>query len=101
MAAVDIGGIDRAERTGWGRRGKRLRWPCLCRLLPIGRPSGRVIPEEFRGGVVIAAAVHMVALADVVFQRLVGVGIDIAGEAFPLPATGAGVAVSPACLIFG
>ena len=57
--------------------------------------------KELRGGVVIAAAVHMVALADVVFQRLVGVGIDIAGEAFPLPATGAGVAVSPACLIFG
>ena len=69
--------------------------------MPTGRLSGGVIMEEFRGGVVIAAAVHMVALADVVFQRFVGVGIDIAGEAFPLPATGAGVAVSPACLVFG
>ena len=57
--------------------------------------------KELRGCVVIAAAIHMVAFPDVVFQRLVGVGIDIAGEAFPLPATGAGVAVSPACLIFG
>ena len=57
--------------------------------------------KELRGRVVIAAAIHMVAFPNVVFQRLVGVGIDIAGEAFPLPATGAGVAVSPACLIFG
>ena len=57
--------------------------------------------KELRGRVVIAAAVHMVAFTDVVFQRFVGVGIDIAGEAFSLPATGAGVAVSPACLVFG
>ena len=69
--------------------------------MPAGRPSRGMIVKELRGRVVIAAAVHMVAFPDVVFQRFVGVGIDIAGEAFPLPATGAGVAVSPACLIFG
>ena len=99
MTAVDIDGIDRAERTGCGRCGKRFRYPWC--LLPAGRLSGGVIVEELRGRVVIATAVYVVTLADVVFQRFVGVGIDIAGEAFPLPATWAGIAVSPACLVFG